>query len=228
MNPRYSTILDDLFPDSLPEFANIADAWPQHVVEQILTLVWRGFDRLKRLPRFGELDLSGNYAQLERSLTDLHMDEITLLWGHESSRFEAFVPKHEPWEFRSLTAPSARPPSCDLGFVLVSNRRIRWCVETKVVKSPNAISEYICDLQKFLVGTSSPFSTEGALGAYLITGKSTDLLSAIEVALGSRMRQHSRFRNRLHRLSDHLRHIDNLPAGMPSEFVCHHLIFALS
>lgn len=87
MNSRLPTIFDDLFPDSAPEFHVIADAWPKHVIVQMLTLVWDGFDRMKRLPNFRQLDFSGDYAQLERSLTDLHMDEITVLYAQDGSKF---------------------------------------------------------------------------------------------------------------------------------------------
>jgi len=120
MNSRLPTIFDDLFPDSTPEFASIAHVWPSYAVRQMLTLIWNGFDRLKALVHFKELNFTGDYAQLERSLTDLHMDEITLLWGENASSFESFIPKHEPWEWQGLVHRSARPPSCDLGFVLVS------------------------------------------------------------------------------------------------------------
>src|SRR5208282_3008269 len=102
MNPRLPTIFDDLFPDSTPEFRTIANVWPAHVVEQMLTLVWDGFDRMKALPNFKQLDFARGYAQLERSLTDLHMGEITLLWGESSSTFESFIPEHEPWEWQAI------------------------------------------------------------------------------------------------------------------------------
>ena len=169
MNARLPTILDDLFPDSAPEFSAIAEAWPAHLIAQMLTLVWTGFDRLKALPNFTQLDFTRDYPQLERSLTDLHMQEITLLWRNGSSAFESFIPLHEPWELQAVASRSARPPSCDLGFVLLSNRRLRWAVEAKLLESPDAIADYLRDLQKYLDGRSAPFATESALAAYLRT-----------------------------------------------------------
>jgi hypothetical protein len=228
VNPRLPTIYDELFPESIPEFANIADAWSDHVVEEMLALVWEGFDRMKALPRFSELDFRGEYAQIERSLTDLHMDEITILWGKKYSKFESFIPKHEPWEFHSLSTRSARPPSCDLGFVLVSNRRMRWSVEAKVVKSPSDINEYLEDLQKYLDGRTSPLSREAALGAYLIAGNAMDMLRAIELALTINVSQHAKFPHRPHGLTFHQRSTAKLPAGISGEFLCHHLVFSLS
>lgn len=228
MNSRLPTIFDDLFPDSTPEFRAIVDTWPPHVVKQILTLVWEGFDRLKGLPKFKQLDFTKEYAQLERSLTDLHMDEITSLWGQNASRFESFIPKHEPWEFHGLKDRSARPPSCDLGFVLLSNRRIRWSVETKVLKSPGAVADYVADLKKYLEGKSAPFSTQAALGAYLTSGKPEEVFTAIQKKIGSKLDPPPDFPLRPHRCSEH----DRLPAEsavqMPTTFICHHLVFSLN
>jgi hypothetical protein len=228
MNSRLPTIFDDLFPDSSPEFAAIADAWPEHVVVQILTLVWEGFDRMKALPRFLHLDFASGYAQLERGLTDLHMQEITLLYGENGSKFESFVPTHEPWEFQNLSDRSARPPSSDLGFVLISNRRIRWSVEAKVLESSTKIADYLSDFQKCLDGKVSPFSTQAALGAYLIAGDPKELFTSISKKLDIEMTPHPNFLTRSHQFSKHERMPIALPGGMPSAFMCHHLVFSLT
>ena len=229
MNARLPTIFDDLFPDSTPEFRAIADVWPAKVVHQILTLIWEGFDRLKSLPNFRQLDFSKGYAQLERSLTDLHMGQITSLWGANASRFESFIPKHEPWEFHSLKKRSARPPSCDLGFVLLSNPRIRWSVEAKVLESSGAAAEYVADLQKYLDATSSPFSAQAALGAYLISCDSEEFFTTVAKKLKCTLSPHNEFPSRPHRCSEHERPADKLSVeGMPTSFICHHLAFKLN
>lgn len=228
MNPRLPTIFDDLFPDSTPEFRAIAAVWPSHVVKQMLTLVWDAFDRMKALPNFGQLDFSEDYAQLERSLTDLHMDEITLLWRENASKFESFIPKHEAWEWQAITRRSARPPSCDLGFVLLSNRRIRWAVEAKVLKSPIAIADYLADLQKYLDGRSAPFATESALGAYLLSGESDEVFAAIAQRLNCRLKPCEDFLSRPHRCSEHERSSTQLTGSTPAIFICHHLVFSLN
>ena len=228
MSLRLPNVFDDLFPDDSPEFSAIASAWPAHVVKQILTLVWRGFDQLKALPRFKQLDFAGDYAQLERSLTDLHMDEITLLWRETGNSFESFIPKHEPWEWHQITKRSACPPSCDLGFVLRSNRRIRWAVEAKVLQSPAAITKYLADLEKFLDGRSAPFSTESALAAYLISGTPDEVFMAIAEKLHGELKLHVDFPSRPHRCSEHERNTAKLAEGMPTAFICHHLVFSLN
>jgi len=183
---------------------------------------------MKALPNFKQLDFSRGYAQLERSLTDLHMGEITLLWGESSSEFESFFPVHEPWEWQAITRRSARPPSCDLGFVLRSNRRIRWAVEAKVLESPNAIADYLADLQKYLDGRSAPFAAESALGAYLVSGASDDVFTAIAQRLNCGLKPHEDFPSRPHRCSEHERSSTQLIEGMPTIFICHHLVFSLN
>lgn len=228
MSSRLPTIFDDLFPDSTPEFRAITDVWPPHVVTQILNLVWDGFDRLKALPNFNRLDFTKNYAQLERSLTDLHMDEIEVHWRENASSFESFIPKHEPWEFEGLTGRKARPPSCDLGFVLLSNRRIRWSVEAKVLDSTGAVAGYIDDLTKYLEGRSAPFSTQSALGAYLISGEPRELFGVLAKKLACEMKPHPDFASRPHRCSEHDRPAAELIHGMPTVFICHYLVFALN
>jgi hypothetical protein len=228
MNPRLPTIFDDLFPDSTPEFRAIANVWPAHVVKEMLTLVWDAFDRMKALPRFKQLDFSRGYAQLERSLTDLHMDEIELLWRENSSKFESFIPKHEPWEWQAIAGRSARPPSCDLGFVLLSNRRIRWSVEAKVLLSPDDVREYLADLQKYIDGRSAPFATESALGAYLISGESDGVFTAIAKGLNCELKPREDFSPRPHCCSEHERSSTRLTDGMPTIFICHHLVFSLN
>ena len=228
MKRRLSTIFDDLFPDSLPEFAAIAHVWPDHVVVQMLTLVWDAFDRVRALPRFDELDFTKDYAQLERSLTDLHAIQVTLLFAQSTSDFESFVPHHEAWEFENLTQPSARPPSCEIGFVFRANPRIRWSVEAKVLQSPTNTHRYVDDLNKYLEGTGSPFSTQAALGAYLVSGKPDDVFAKLAQVLRQQIRPHAAFRERPHRVSQHQRDKLKLPTSTPSHFICHHLIFALT
>jgi hypothetical protein len=228
MSSRLPTIFDDLFPDTTPEFRAIADVWPAHVVKRMLTLVWEGFDRLKAHVDFKKLDFTRAYAQLERSLTDLHMDEITLLWHETGDSFESFIPKHEPWEWQGLNSRSSRPHSCDLGFVLRSNRRIRWAVEAKVLQSSTAIADYLADLEKFLDGRSAPFSTESALAAYLISGVPEEVFSAIAAKLHCELKRGEDFPSRPHRCSHHERSSEKLSKLMPTAFICHHLVFSLN
>lgn len=227
MSRRAPTILDDLFPDTSPEFADIVSTWPKHVVLEMLTLVWGAFDNLKASPNFKSLDFSKDYVQLERSLTDLHMIEVTLLWKRGSG-FESFVPHHEPWEFENLSKRSARPPSGDIGFVLRENPRIRWSVEAKVLESPIDIARYLGDLKKYLAGKGSPLSTEAALGGYLVNGKPEELFNAIQGKINAALTPSPDFPLRAHRISLHIRDKANLPLATPSSFACHYMLFSLN
>jgi hypothetical protein len=227
MSRRAPTILDELFPDCSPEFAAIADTWPKHVVVEMLTLVWAAFDILKASPNFKSLDFSKDYMQLERSLTDLHMSEVTLLWKRRSG-FESFIPHHEPWEFENLSNRSARPPSADIGFVLRENRRFRWCVEAKVLKSSTDISRYLGDLNKYLEGKSAPLSTEAALGGYLVKGKPEEVFDALEVKIKAVLKPSPEFPSRAHRISLHVRDKASLPKVTPTGFACHYMLFSLN
>lgn len=227
MSRRAPTILEDLFPDNSPEFEAIADAWPKQVVVEMLTLVWDAFDNLKDSPNFKSLDFSKDYAQLERSLTDLHMSEVTLLWKRGSG-FESFIPQHEPWEFENLSGRSARPPSGDIGFVLRENRRLRWSVEAKVLKSATDIARYLNDLRKYLDGKGSPLAIEAALAGYLLDGKPEDFFRAIQAEIGSLLKSIAAFPKRAHRVSEHHRDKSKLPGHTPTEFICHHLVFSLN
>ena len=227
MSRRVLTILDDLFPDTSPEFVAIADAWPKHAVVEMLTLVWDAFDNLKKSPNFKSLDFSKNYAQLERSLTDLHMSEVTLLWKRGSG-FESFIPHHEPWEFENLSGRSARPPSGDIGFMMRENRRLRWSVEAKVLKSATDIACYLNDLKKYLEGKGSPLAIEAALAGYLLAGKPEDFFKTIQAKIGSLLKSIEAFSERAHRVSEHDRDKSKLPKHTPSQFICNHLVFSLN
>jgi hypothetical protein len=173
------------------------------------------------------LDFSTDYAQLERSLTDLHMVEITLQWKRTTG-FESFIPHHEPWEFENISNASARPPSADIGFVLAANRRLRWSVEAKVLKSPADISRYVADLQKYLEGRGSPLAIEAALAGYQIAGQADATFSAIQAAIKAPLTPVPEFSKRAHRQSRHVRDNRNLPKGTPTAFCCHHLLFLLN
>jgi hypothetical protein len=227
MITRGSTIHDDIWPDTLPEFNAIADVWPKVVVIEMLSLIWAGFDNLKS-KYLNRVDFTKPYEQIERSLTDLHMTEITLLWKRERSGFGSFIPQHEAWEFQTRSSASAKPPSVDLGFVHFNNRRLRWSVEAKVLNNPSDVRRYLLDLnEKYMSGKGSPLSEEAALAAYLIEGSAMDVFPNIEAILKQELKSFSPFSKRAHRVSLHRRLKASLPQGTPAQFRCHHLIMAL-
>ena len=226
MRARASSLHEMLWPDSEAEFATIASAWTDEMILQMLGLVWDGFDQMKA-QHFQGIDFSQRIEQLERGLTDLHMDEISLLWKQRRDGFESFIPKHEAWEFRSRKDASAMPPSTDIGFVLVANRSLRWSVEAKVLEHPADVTRYLADLtDKYLTGRGSPLSLEAALAGYLRTGLPDETFLHLQARLGQPLKTSMAFPNRSHRVSRHQRRLAGRREKVP--FACHHLILDLT
>lgn len=227
MSRRITTIYDYAFPNS-PEWNAIVDAWPEAVVEEMLTLVWEGFDQMKS-KILSKVDFTQPLHQLERTLTDAHATAITLLWKANRTGFESFLPKHEAWEPSRIASPSAMPPSYDIGFENVNDPRLRWPVEAKVLARSTDVLRYLSDLrQKYLSGTGAPFSTDAALLGYLVTGQVGDTLAALQSALGMNLKTFPIFASRQQRTSEHGRSVPGIHNGDPHIFVCHHLIAPLT
>ncbi len=227
MSRRITTIYDYAFPN-VPEWNAIVDAWPEAVVEEMLTLVWEGFDQM-RSKILSKIDFTQPLHQLERTLTDAHATAITLLWKANRTGFESFLPKHEAWEPSSIASPSAMPPSYDIGFENINDPRLRWPVEAKVLARPTDVLRYLSDLrQKYLGGTGAPFSTDAALLGYLVTGQVGDTLAALQSALGMKLKTFPLFVSRQQRASEHVRSVPGIHNGDSHIFVCHHLIAPLT
>ena len=227
MSRRIVTIYDHAFPNA-PEWNAIADAWSDDVVESMLSLVWEGYDRMKA-KILSNVDFSLPLNQLERTLTDAHASEITLLWKDNHNGFETFLPKHEAWEPSSIASPSAMPPSYDIGFENVNDPRLRWPVEAKVLSRPSDVRRYLDDLKlKYLTGVGAPFSTQAGLLGYLINGKVIDTIAAIQSSLGVNLKQLGCYAQRNHHTSEHPRSITGIHGGATHTFICHHMIAPLS
>lgn len=226
MSRRITTIFDHAFPNA-PEWNAIADAWSEAVVEEMLTLVWEGFDQMKG-KILSKVDFTQPLHQLERTLTDAHSTAIILLWKANRTGFESFLPKHEAWEPSSIASPSAMPPSYDIGFENVNDPRLRWPVEAKVLTRPTDVQRYLGDLRrKYLTGIGAPFSTEAALLGYLVTGQVSETLAAIQSSLGA-LKSFPSFASRQHQTSEHGRSVSGINNGDSHTFVCHHLIASLT
>ena len=111
---------------------------------------------------------------------------------------------------------------------MLNNRRIRWSIEAKVLKSAGAVAEYLGDLKKYVEGVSAPFATQAALGAYLLDDDVKKLFATLAKKLDCKLKPHPDFASRPHRCSEHKRSSAKLPQGMPREFICHHLAFELA
>ncbi len=222
MKRRAPSLHEALFPVDLPEFAAIAELWPKDVVNEMLGLVWDAFDQMK-IQHFKGFDFSQPLEQVERSLTDLHADEITLLWKRRHDGFGSFIPKHEAWEFRNRQSAGAMPASIDIGFVLISNRSVRWSVEAKVLENPADVSRYLSDLaDKYLSGRGSTLSEIAALAGYLRHGDPDDVFTCLQSRLAQTLEPYPEFANRAHRITRHKRQLAGFTDETP--FTCHHLI----
>ena len=225
MKPRAPSLHEALFPVDLPEFAAIAELWPEDVVNEMLGLVWDAFDQMKA-QHFQGFDFTQPLEQLERSLTDLHADEILLLWKERSDGFESFIPKQEAWAFRNRTNAGAMPPSIDIAFVLRANRSVRWNVEAKVLGQPSDVSRYLSDLtEKYLSGKGSALSETSALVGYLRKGLPDDVFPHLQRHIQQVLKPSPNFANRSHRITHHKRVVAE---DDESPFTCHHLILGLS
>ena len=226
MRSRAPSLHEAIFPVDLWEFATIANHWPDDVVHEMLSLVWDGFEQMKA-QHFHGFDFTQPIEQLERGLTDLHMDEITLLWKLRRDGFESFIPKHEAWEFRNRKKASSMPTSIDIGFVLIANRSLRWSVEAKVLEHPVDVGRYLADLTgKYLTGNGAQHTTTAALAGYLRQGLAESVFPHLENRLGQPLKPSAAFPKRPHRISEHRRTITGSDEDMP--FTCHHLILALA
>lgn len=225
MKPRAPSLHEALFPVDLPEFAAIAELWPEDVVNEMLGLVWDAFDQMKA-QHFQGFDFTQPLEQLERSLADLHMDEITLLWKQRRDGFEAFMPKQEAWEFRNRKSAGAMPPSIDICFVLIEKRAVRWSVEAKVLEEPSDVSRYLSDLtEKYLSGKGAALSDTAALVGYLRQGVAGDVFPHLQSRLKQTLKPFAKFAERPHRITHHKRAIADFDE---TPFTCHHLILGLS
>jgi len=225
MKARAPSLHEALFPVDLPEFAAIAELWPEDVVNEMLGLVWDAFDQMKAQHLQG-FDFTLPLEQLERSLADLHMDEITLLWKQRGDGFGSFMPKQEAWEFRNRKSAGAMPPSIDICFVLIANRSVRWNVEAKVLEEPSDVNRYLSDLtEKYLSGKGAPLSDTAALVGYLRRGLADDVFPHLHSRLRRDLKPYAKFAERAHRVTHHKRDIADFDE---TPFTCHHLILGLA
>lgn len=141
---------------------------------------------------------------------------------------EPFDVQHESWEDEG--ANSYRPSQNEIAFIMRFNDRLSFPVEVKVLKTDGQISKYIKDINEaFVPCIYAPFSFEGGMLGYLLSGTSQRAFQKIGKSLATTLRQHPNFKDRSHKFSEHTRKV---PKGKeefyPIKFRCHHLIFEVS
>ena len=189
-------------------------AWMQNPAEKFLGFVWMAYDDMRTSrPTLDPRDL-------ERSITQLLEPRVRdVMTGDES-----FYVQHTPYERETMKPPPAQPPEYDLAFVFRADERIMWPMEAKVLETPNAVADYVRDLQReFLTCRYAPFSDSGAMLGYLLTGSPNDLFARLAHRLSCTLHPVHEHLSRPNRVSHHTR---TVPPGKryPKAFHCFHLV----
>lgn len=196
------------------DFIRLANAWCHDQSEILLDFVWKAYDQMRRdCPSVDD-------RTLERSITQLLEPRI----HHQMSGYEPFYVQHGPFEHETMKKPPAQPPQYDLAFVLNADERIMWPLEAKVLETAGTVAEYVAEVRdQFLTCRYAPFSSEGAMLGYLLSGTPSDVFHNISEKLPCKLVDHPSFSSRPQKQSCHHR---NVPTGKtyPIMFHCHHLI----
>jgi hypothetical protein len=195
-------------------FILLAGAWCRDQSAILLTFVWRAYDKMQiENPPLNREDLERNITQLLEHRVHSAM-----------SGYEPFYVQHGPYERETMKAPPAQPPQYDLAFILKSDEQIMWPMEAKILETAATVADYIRDIRnEFLKCRYAPFSSEGAMLGYLLSGSPTDAFQRIAAKTPCALKDHPSFSGRPHKLSQHVR---SVPIGKPypSTFRCHHLM----
>ena len=215
---RRHTILET-FQSAPLEFKHLVRKWRFDASTLMLGWIWAGYDLLVA-EILSKADWHVAKDDLEREISQLL--EIRIRRSMPQVTF-CYI-QHEPKERETRKPAPAQPPEYDLAFVLYSNERIMWPMEAKILKTDQQVDGYIKDIQnEFLTCRYAPFSDEGAMLGYMLSGLPDIVFLKIAEALGAKLKGHRDFPNRYHRISSHLRLV---PKGKPypKNFRCHHLM----
>jgi hypothetical protein len=226
--PNKKTLAQIAYPDSTLPNVNEPDHWSSRQANQFLDLVWKGIDLFMK--DFPPIDFTKDVEQVERDITQLLEPRIR----RNMSGDEPFYVQHESWEMETRKPAPAMPPSYDIAFVM-NNERLKFPIEAKVLPTDGEVSKYISDVKDaFLTCYYAPFSYEGAMLAYLLSGTTQKAFQNIEKSLNSKnstkikLNRHPKFPSRPHKFSEHDRQVpQGKERNYPTRFRCHHLIFEL-
>lgn len=197
------------------DFTQLAEAWCHNQSEILLNFIWQGYDLLKH-----ESPLI-NCKDLERSITQLLESRIRRVMTGD----EPFYVQHGPYERETMQAPPAQPPQYDIAFVLLADEQIMWPMEAKVLETAGTVAEYIEDVKdEFLTCRYAPFSSEGAMLGFLLSGTPDDAFNNISAKTPCKLEDHPGFPARPQKCSHHIRTVPSVKS-YPATFRCHHLIF---
>ena len=184
----------------------LAVEWAEAIVEEAMGLVWCAFDHMQQNELGEPLEFDGRPDQLERELTQLHAQSVTIVWAQRSGGFPSFVPGQELREFVSRKGGKAMPPSYDMGFAHLRHKHWILPVEAKVLPSSRALAEYMKDVElKYIGGVKAPMVGECGMIGYLIAGSCDDVFVGLTMRLGQQLLRLEPFEKREHRTSSHER-----------------------
>lgn len=196
------------------DFIQLANVWCCDQSAILLSFVWKAYDQMRR----DDPTIDGR--DLERSITQLLEPRI----HRAMSGDEPFYVQHGTFERETMKAPPAQPPQYDIAFVFNADELIMWPMEAKVLETAGTIVDYVDDVRdQFLTCRYAPFSSEGAMLGYLLSGTPADAFHNISKKMPCDLEDHSNFRERPQQLSSHKRNVPNGKA-YPLMFRCHHLI----
>lgn len=218
---RRQTISEQLWPKD-SSFDSLK-AWPIDASVIILRRVWAAYDDLGQ-DILSKVNWFAAEDEIERSLTAYHSLKIQ----ERQTGDEPFILHPEMPEFETREPAPARSKAYDFGFVMRSgDYSMIWPIEAKVLKTDRKLTGYLRDLDdKYLKCKAAPFSHEGALIGYLLSGSPSVVFDGIAQHVGQLLFAHASFAARNHRTSTHKR---DVPAGKPypKDFLCHHLVMEL-
>ena len=205
------------------DFVALACRWRPDAIDSLFDYVWRGFYKL--IQEGFRLDMASE--NLERGISQ----QLCLCIDEVMAGTSFFTLIHQPYEDELHSPPPASPKAPDLAFFLRGDpkaRRASLPLEAKILGDDADTNDYVKDLKaNFLGYRYAPFSSQGGMLGYLLSGKAVAALSSIEASLGCELEPHPAFANRGHALSRHLRPPPPCSA-YPRYFRCHHLIMLFS
>lgn len=197
------------------DFVLLAGDWCQDYSTILLGYIWQAYDILT-----ANLPAAIDPENLERSLTQVLEPRIHKVM----TGYETFYVEHGPYERETKMPPPAQPPEYDIAFVLYHDERIMWPVEAKVLATDGTVAKYVKGVkEQFVTCRYAPFSSEGAMLGYLLSGDPDTAFGNIATKLRRQLAPHPSFARRAHRISHHKRKVLR-GKSYPAEFTCHHLM----
>jgi hypothetical protein len=168
----------------LKDFVLLAGTWCRDQSTILLGFVWRAYDQMR------SDNPSIDARDLERSITQIFEPHI----HRAMSGYEPFFIQHGPYERETMKSPPVQPPQYDLAFILRADDRIMWPMEAKVLETVRSVSDYARDIQEeYLKCRYAPFSSEGAMLGYLLSGAPSDAFRNIAEKVPCELENHQVF-----------------------------------